>query len=128
MSTHMKNKIANAALTVLSVLQLVMLAALFSGTAPHPPQSIPPFAMGPFLGASIAIAIAALVLEANSNGLARTLSIAACLLALVSFGPQKWFDPVFSEVWPTVLLAQVAACTLLWSCIGLQTKSDNLGK
>ena len=55
-----------AALAILIVLQLIMLAALFAQTPPHPPVAVTPFALGPFLESSLAIAVA---------------------WALVSFGP-----------------------------------------
>lgn len=40
----------NAALWVLITLQAVMLASMFAGLAPHPPRTIPLFALAPFLG------------------------------------------------------------------------------
>lgn len=104
---------AQAALVVLLSLQLVMLGALYAQIAPHPPRAVAPFALGPFLGASIAIAGAALVLGATRTGIGTAVSLLAAALALVSFGPQKWFDPAIGEIWPAVLVAELAVLTLL---------------
>lgn len=104
---------SRAALLVLIVLQAVMLAALFAQIAPHPPRAVAPFALGPFLGASIAIAGAAIVLGAVRTGLGTAVSLAAGVLALISFGPQKWLDPAIGEIWPAVLIAELAVAVLV---------------
>lgn len=100
-----------AALGTLIILQGVMLAALFTKTAPHPPEVIPLGGMGPFLGAAMSAAMAAVVVGPGSRA-GHLLSLAACLLALVSFGPQKFFDPAFALVWPAVITAQIAVVSL----------------
>ncbi|MCB1422520.1 MAG: hypothetical protein KDJ69_08655 [Nitratireductor sp.] len=89
-------------LVILAVLQLLMLAALYTRTEPHPPLVIPLFALAPFLSASIALAVAGLLVPG------RWLSVAASITALISFGPQKWFDASFPQIWPAVILAQIA--------------------
>ena len=89
-------------LAMLAILQLLMLAALYSRTEPHPPLVIPLFALAPFLSASIALAVAGLLAPG------RWLSLAAGVTALISFGPQKWFDAAFPQIWPAVILAQIA--------------------
>lgn len=89
-------------LVILATLQLLMLAALYSRTEPHPPLVIPLFALAPFLSASIALAVAGLLAPG------RWLSLAAGIAALISFGPQKWFDQAFPQIWPAVILAQIA--------------------
>ncbi|GAB1581901.1 hypothetical protein [Phyllobacterium phragmitis] len=104
---------AHAALLALIVLQIVMLAALYTQTPPYPPRAIVLFALGPFLGASIAIAAAAMVLGATATRQGAIASLLTATLALVSFGPQKWSDPAIGEIWPAVLVAQVAVAVLL---------------
>lgn len=104
---------AQAALLALIVLQLVMLAALYAQIPPHPPRVIAPFALGPFLGASLAIAGAAMMLGATRTGSGMASSLLAAALALVSFGPQKWLDPTIGEIWPAVLVAEIAAIVLV---------------
>lgn len=104
---------SQAALLVLVVLQLVMLGSLFAQLPPHPPRTIPFFALGPFLGASVAIAAAAMVLGAAGTGAGKVMSLVAAAAALISFGPQKWLDPAIGEIWPAVLVAQIAVLVLI---------------
>lgn len=104
------------ALTSLGLLQAVMLAALFTRTEPHPPLTIPLFALAPFLGASITACAAAVMSDRHSRfGL--VLSGVALFLALVSFGPQKWFDPAFPQIWPAVIAAQICICAGAWRLV-----------
>lgn len=109
----MPSRLPHAALGTLIILQLVMLASLFAGVAPHPPRAIPLFAMAPFLAASMAVATMALVLGPLSGTTARALTGLAVITALISYGPQKWVDPAIGEIWPAVLLGQIAAIALL---------------
>ena len=78
-----------AALFILIVLQLIMLSALYAGVPPHPPVATPLFGIAPFIGASIAIAGAAIILGPLSTAAGRSLTGLAIVLALISFGPQK---------------------------------------
>ncbi|MEQ8656912.1 MAG: hypothetical protein RIC24_06355 [Hyphomicrobiales bacterium] len=109
----MPSRLPQAALGTLIILQLVMLASLFAGLAPHPPRAIPLFAMAPFLAASMAIATMALVLGPLSGTIAKTLTGLAVITALISYGPQKWLDPAIGEIWPAVLLGQITSAFLL---------------
>jgi len=34
-------------------------------------------------------------------------------MALISFGPQKYFDPELAAIWPAVLAGQVAVAAIL---------------
>ena len=109
----------SAALQALLAITAVMLLSLMTQTPPHPPQEVAPFALGPFLGASLAIGLAALPLVARDlrSGLALALLFAAT--GLVSFGPQKVFDPAFSRIWPAVITAQFAILAILWQGLAL---------
>lgn len=111
--THATNN-AKAALSGLIGLQTIMLASLMVKLPPHPPLATPLFAMGPFLAASISIAVAALVAGATSSRTGTVISIIAALLALISFGPQKWFDAAILQIWPAVLLGQICAAAIVW--------------
>ena len=106
-------KAAAACLATLIILQLVMLISLLVGLMPHPPRAIPLFAMGPFLGASLAVAAAAIIVGPLETRLGRALSGVAALCALISYGPQKWVDPAIAEIWPAVLTGEVASFSLL---------------
>ncbi|MEM7753753.1 MAG: hypothetical protein AAF230_10085 [Pseudomonadota bacterium] len=101
--------LTSPALVVLFILHSVMLGALYTQTAPHPPLTVAPFAMGPFLGATLALLAATLVAEGQVR---RGLALGSVLLSLVSFGPQKYVDAALSEIWPAVVTAQIAIIVL----------------
>ena len=113
---------ATAAILVLLTLTGVMLLALFSRTVPHPPLEVPPFALGPFLGASLAIGAAAFHLLRQGVRYGGTLAVLFALTVLLSFGPQKYFDPAFSRIWPAVITAQIAVIVIVaWSIVALRS-------
>ena len=115
--------IDRAALAVLVVLQVAMLGALYTRTVPHPPVTIAPFALGPFISASIAMAVAALVLGGTATRGGTVVSLLAVVLALVSFGPHKWLDASIGQIWPVVGLAQVAAVVILIQAVLLRRRT-----
>ncbi len=121
-------ELPGAALGILAILETVMLAALMTRTPPHPPIDVIPFAMAPFLGVSIAMAVAALMLGGVNSTHGRIASISAGALALLSFGPQKWIDPMIGRIWPAVLLGQLAVAVIVVAAVASQravTKSRN---
>ena len=101
-----------AALATLILLQLIMLSALYAGIEPHPPVVTPISAIGPFIGASVAIALAAILVSPLSGPTGRMLSGLAALLALLSFGPQKYFDAQIALIWPAVVLGQISVIVI----------------
>ena len=105
--------VTSAAIIVLLVLTGVMLLALFSRTEPHPPLEVAPFALGPFLGASLAIGLAAFYLIRNGQRLGPLVAVLFVVTTMVSFGPQKYFDPAFPRIWPAVVTAQLAMVVIL---------------
>lgn len=128
---------SDAALATLAILQLTMLAALFTRTPPHPPLAVAPFALGPFLGASIAIAVAGIILGATRTRVGTAAAVLAAALGLVSYGPQKWIDPAIAQIWPAVLLGEIAAIVLLADAVfsrvhrragGLEHATDGPGR
>ena len=102
----------HAAVLVLLVLTAVMLLALFTRTAPHPPLEVAPFALAPFLGASLAIGSVAF-LGRDDSRVGSAFALLFALTALVSFGPQKYVDPAFSRIWPAVITAQGAIVVIV---------------
>lgn len=102
----------NAALSTLIILQIVMLLSLYFKVPPHPPTVIPLGGMAPMIAASLSAAVGALLLGAQGSG-GKALTLAACLLAAISYGPQKYFDPAFALVWPAVVSAQIAIVALI---------------
>jgi len=109
-----QNDLASAAILVLIVLTSVMLCALYSRTAPHPPLEVAPFAIGPFLGASLAIGAAAFMLVRQDASYAIAIAVLFALTAMVSFGPHKYFDPAFGRIWPAVITAQLATLVIVY--------------
>ncbi len=107
------DRYAIAALATLILLQIVMLTALYAGIGPHPPAAIPLFGIAPFIGASVSIALSAIILGPLANFAGRALSLLAALAALVSFGPQKYLDAQFGLIWPAVVVGQFAALVLV---------------
>ncbi|MFK7940345.1 MAG: hypothetical protein AB8B82_13280 [Roseovarius sp.] len=108
-----KMKILDAACLMLAIVQTVMLASLWFGVAPHPPRTIPLFAMAPFLAVAIGTAMAARVLITEMAG--RILAGIAAAFALLSFGPQKYIDPAFAEIWIAVIAAQLCVLAIFYA-------------
>lgn len=106
-------QLAGASLLTLAVLQGAMMLAMMTLTRPHPPLTVPLFALGPFLGAAIALAIGAYAAGSVLTRIGWWASLMAGLLAMVSYGPHKWFDPVFPQIWPSVILGQLAFLALM---------------
>ena len=102
-----------AAVAVLLVLTGAMLLAMFTRTEPHPPLEVEPFALGPFLAASLAIGAAAYGLAVRGMRFAMVVALLFALTALVSYGPQKYVDPAFPKIWPAVIVAQAAIAVIL---------------
>jgi len=119
--TNAQNRLS-AAIVVLLVLTSIMLLSLFTRTAPHPPLEITPFALAPFLGASLAIGAGALWLSRRGSDTWLALVFAATVL--VSFGPQKYFDPAFTRIWPAVILAQIAVLVIAATAFGSRLKKE----
>ncbi len=102
-----------AAVAALLVLTGAMLLAMFTRTEPHPPLEVEPFALGPFLAASLALGAAAYGLAVRGMRFAMAVALLFALTALVSYGPQKYVDPAFPKIWPAVIVAQAAIAVIL---------------
>lgn len=120
----LNNRQAIAALSTLIVLQLIMLSALYAGIRPHPPVATPLFGIAPFLGAAMAVALSAIIVDPLGSRAGRTLSVLAALMALVSFGPQKYFDAQFALIYPAVILGQIAALVIFLRVLGAARQGD----
>lgn len=111
------NRHVIAALATLILLQGIMLSALYAGIRPHPPVATPLFGIAPFIGAAMSVALAAIIVQPLNSREGRILSVIAALMALISFGPQKYFDAQFGLIYPAVLLGQFAALVIFVSVI-----------
>lgn len=107
-----------AALATLILLQLIMLSALYAGIKPHPPIATPLFGIAPFLGASMSIALSAILTQPVATATGRGLAILAAIMALASFGPQKYLDAQIGLIWPAVVLGQLAAVVIFIRIFG----------
>ncbi len=111
-----QNRAMLAALTSLIILQTVMLVALFAKSSPHPPSAIPLFAIAPFLGVSLAVAVSSIVMNpASRTGV--SLAVTSAIFALLSFGPHKYFDAQFPLIWPAVIGGQIAALVIFYQAM-----------
>ncbi|MGI9414248.1 MAG: hypothetical protein ACR2PM_11300 [Hyphomicrobiales bacterium] len=113
-----RNATASACIWALITLQTVMLLALFTRTAPHPPLTVPPFALGPFLGMAISLGVFAAILIARGVKFGYAAAVGFALASLVSFGPQKLLADELSRIWPAVLFGMLGAFTLIYVSIG----------
>ena len=89
-----------AAIAALLVLTGAMLLAMFTRAEPHPPLEVEPFALGPFLAASLATGAAAYGLVVRGTRFAMAVALLFVLTALVSYGPQNMSIPRFQESGP----------------------------
>lgn len=110
-----------AACTMLVVVQGIMLASLYFDVAPHPPRTIPFFAMPPFLAVSIGTALCAMRLVGSRAG--DVIAALAAFFALLSFGPQKYFDPAFPEIWIAVIASQISILAIIYALIVQRRKA-----
>ena len=125
-----KERLATAAAMTLIILQTVMLLSLYSKTFPHPPETVAPFGIAPFLAASLSFAAIALIFRPTEDRLGRIFGVLAALSALVSYGPQKYFDAQIGFIWPSVLVGQLAALTLIaviWQARNNSAKEQKSG-
>lgn len=122
------NRQASAALATLILLQTIMLSALYAGIKPHPPMATPLFGIAPFLGASVSVALSAIIVQPLNTVAGRSLCVLAGLMALVSFGPQKYFDAQFGLIWPAVVFGQLAALVIFVRVFKAVRHGDEIGK
>ena len=98
---------------MLLVLTGSMWLAMSTRTAPHPPLDGTPFALGPFLAASLAIGTAAHVLVARGASYAMAIASLFALAPPVSCEPQEYVDAAISRTWPAVIVAQIAIAVIM---------------
>ena len=124
----MQNNVTNARalLWALIILHVVMLTAMYTRTAPHPPLEIPLFALGPFFGAVLAIAAIALVHLQHQSRTGYFACIVTGALAMISFGPHKILAPEILQIWPAVLVGILCSIGLILVSITALRKEPRL--
>lgn len=116
-----------AALAMLILLQFIVLSALYAGIRPHPPEATPLFGIAPFLGVAMGTALSAIILQTLRTRAGRLLCVVAALMALVSFGPQKYLDAQFGLIWPAVIFGQMSALSALFHAVQAYRQSRSRG-
>jgi len=91
-----------------------MLFSLFTKTVPHPPLTVPPFALAPFLGTSISLGVLAATLIHHRLKTGYMAAILFALASLVSFGPQKLLANELALIWPAVVFGLSTSLALIY--------------
>ena len=107
-------QIAVSSLAGLILLKAVLLGSLWAQVQPHPPARV-----GPFIAASLSLAIVSIPLVWWRSKIGYTTSIIVGLIGLVSFGPQKFFTEPLSanQVFPAIIVGTVLSVVLIISAI-----------
>ncbi len=108
-STSSITQVAISSLFGLIVLNCVMLGALFAQVAPNPPGRV-----GPYIGATIALAVLSLPLVYWRNKIGYICSIIVGFMCLMSLGPQKFFiEPTANLLSPVIILRTILSIVLI---------------
>jgi hypothetical protein len=67
----------------------------------------------------LALGAAALYLLRHEACFAAALTLLFAVACLVSFGPQKYFDPMFDRIWPAVITGQIAAAAMIYGATAM---------
>ncbi len=118
---------ASACIYALITLQSVMLLSLFTKTAPHPPLTVPPFALAPFLGMSISLGVLAATLIHHRLKPGYMAAVLFALASLVSFGPQKLLADELALIWPAVIFGLSASLALIYLSIASLRRDMSAG-
>ncbi len=106
-------QIAVSSLVGLILLKGVMLGSLWAQVQPHPPAEV-----GPFIAASLSLAIVSLPLVWWRNKTGYIISIIVGVLGLVSFSPLKFFyDESAGQVLPVIIVGTVLVAALIISSV-----------
>ncbi len=98
-----------ASLIGLLTIHCVMLGALFAQVPPNPPGRF-----GPYIGAIVALAAAALPLYWWRSRVGKVAALLVALMCLLSVGPQKILvEPAALQLLPVILLGSTLSLTLI---------------
>jgi len=106
-------QMAISSLIGLIVLNCVMLGALFAQVPPNPPGRF-----GPYIGATLSLAVLSLPLIFWRNRIGYISSIIVGLMCLMSLGPHKFFiDQAANSLSPVIILGSILSLILIISSI-----------
>ena len=86
---------------------------LFTRTEPHLPLDVEPFALGPFVAASLVAGAAAYVLMVRGMRHSTAIAPVFTVTALLFYMLQNYADSAFPKIWPAVIAAQLAIAVIL---------------
>jgi hypothetical protein len=112
-------QIAVSSLAGLLLLNGVLLGSLWAQVQPHPPARV-----GPFVAASIGLAVSSIPLVWWHNKTGYATSIVVGLLGLVSFGPHKLFAGSGSQLFPAVVVGTLLSLALTISSVAGWRETD----
>ena len=114
-------QVAISSLLGLIVLNCVMLGALFAQVAPNPPGKF-----GPYIGATIALAVLSLPLVYWRNKIGYICSTIVGLMCLMSLGPQKFFiEKTANLLSPVIILGSILSVVLIiYSIMAWREKAE----
>ena len=112
-------QIAVSSLAGLIILKSVLLGSLWAQVQPHPPARV-----GPFIAASLSLAIVSIPLVWWRSKIGYTTAIIVGLLGLVSFGPHKFFAESANQLFPAIVVGTVLSVALIISAIASWRKAE----
>ncbi len=102
---------AISSLIGLIIINGVMLGALFAQVPPNPPGRV-----GPYIGATLSLAVLSLSLSFWRNRIGYLSSIIVGLMCLLSLGPQKFFlEQAAVSLSPVIILGSILSVVLIVS-------------
>jgi hypothetical protein len=101
-------QIAVSSLAGLIILKAVLLGSLWFQIQPHPPARV-----GPFIAASLSLAVVSILLVWWRNKIGYTTSIIVGLLGLISFGPHKFFSESGGQIFPAIIVGTLLSVVLI---------------
>lgn len=111
---------AISSLLGLIALNWVLLSSLFAQVPPHPPGMF-----GPYIGATLSLAVLSLPLVLWRNRIGYIGSIIVGLMCVMSFGPQKFFlEPAALLLVPVIILGSILSLVLIISSIMAWREKD----
>lgn len=102
---------AISSLLGLIIINGVMLGALFAQVPPNPPGKV-----GPYIGATLSLAVISLALNFWRNRIGYLSAIIVGLMCLLALGPQKFFlESTSLSLSPVIILGSILAVVLIVS-------------
>ena len=111
-------QIAVSSLAGQVLLYAVLMGSLWAQVEPHPPARV-----GPFVAASLSLAVVSIPLVWWRNKIGYAISIIVGLLGLVSFGPHKFFTGSAGQIFPAIMVGTVLSVALIISSVASWRKT-----